>query len=218
VKHAKRFLDEIDNIRGRGNGDGQLSQKEFCEFLTDYTEKLSEEAFVAKIASWHANAAGSHRKLLLRRVFSRMDVDRSGSVSHEEFRALFSPLDGGEAAALFELIEGGGNSDGDLTSDEWVPFMLTQTEERSDDDFHAMIDEMHDVLARKRRETLLRQVFLMMDVDSSGTVGSRPPIELATRIPSAPPLCSCSACVPALAQTAPSSPTCRTARRTTRRG
>ena len=79
VKHAKRFLDEIDNISGRGGeSDGQLSAEEFCDFMVDYTSKLNERAFKEKIASWEAHLATSHRKLLLRRVFSRMDVDKSG--------------------------------------------------------------------------------------------------------------------------------------------
>ena len=86
-KHAAARMAEIDNVRGReGQGDGELSSREFCDFMVEYTNYLSDQAFTEKVASWEANVAGSFRKLLLRRVFNRMDVDRSGSISLEEFR------------------------------------------------------------------------------------------------------------------------------------
>ena len=83
-----------------------------------------------QIATWEANLASSNRRLLLRRVFERMDADCSGSVSLDEFRALMVSDDSGDDAAyaaLFRWIEGAeGNADGELTSDEWVPFVLEQ--------------------------------------------------------------------------------------------
>ena len=141
----------------------------------EYTQHLTEKAFKAKVASWHAHIEGSHRKLLLRRVFTRMDVDGSGSVSLEEFRALVTDGAGapGDAASadLFRWIEGAeGDGDGELTVDEWVPWVLEQEAGKTDDEFQMMVDEMLLKLARKRRETLLRQVFLKMDIDSSGTI------------------------------------------------
>ena len=41
---------------------------------------------------------------------------------------------------------------------------------RTDDEFHDMVTQMLDRLARKKRETLLRQVFFKMDVDCSGSI------------------------------------------------
>ena len=131
-KHAKARMDEIDNIQSDDDaGDGELTVKEFCEFMVEYTRKLTEKAFLEKIAGWQVNVAGSHRKLLLRRVFNRMDVDKSGSISQEEFRALMSdenaPPDSNTSADLFRWIEGAeGDGDGELTVDEWVPFVLQQ--------------------------------------------------------------------------------------------
>jgi len=33
VKHAKAFMDEIDRVRSGGEGDGELSAREFCDFM-----------------------------------------------------------------------------------------------------------------------------------------------------------------------------------------
>ena len=196
TKHAKRFLDEIDNIRsheaapsgGRaavtaaGNaGDSSLSVKEFCEFMVEYTTAMKEKEFKAQIAKWHANLEGSARRLLLRRVFSKMDADKSGSISLEEFKALCSVSEGGGGGfglragegpeELFAHIEGDeGDGDGELSVDEWVPFVLEREKELSDEAFQAMVDEMLDCLDRKKRDTLLRQVFFKMDADGSGSV------------------------------------------------
>ena len=72
------------------------------------------------------NVAGSARKLQLRRVFNRMDVDGSKSVTLDELRPLCA-VGGPSAEELFALIEGNeGNSDGELTIDEWVPFVDAQ--------------------------------------------------------------------------------------------
>ena len=92
------------------------------------------------------------------------------SISLEEFRALASESEGqDDAADLFRWIEGKGDGDGELTVDEWVPFVLEREKQRRTD-FRTMVDAMLGRLARKKRETLLRQVFLKMDADSSGSV------------------------------------------------
>ena len=173
-KHAKRFLETIDGIHAgdAAAGDGQLNAKEFCEFMVDYTSRMREDAFKDQIEKWHANVRGSGRRLLLRKVFFAMDADKSGSISLEEFRALASESEGqDDAADLFRWIEGSeGDGDGELTVDEWVPFVLEREKQRTDADFRTMVDAMLDRLARKKRETLLRQVFLKMDADSSGSV------------------------------------------------
>ena len=181
VKHAKRFLKEIDNVRSGGEGDGQLSSTEFCDFMVEYTKQMPEKDFKQRIARWMANLAGSPRKLKLRKVFSSMDVDHSGSVSLEEFRALVSDSTGApdanflhgaaDVADLFRRIEGAeGNGDGELTVDEWVPFVLAQEAGRTEQRFDELVEAMAAKLARKRRETLLRAVFMRMDADSSGSV------------------------------------------------
>ena len=171
-KNAKRFLLEIDNMRGNeAGGDGKLNMKEFCEFMVEYTTHMREKDFIAQISRWHINVAGSARRLLLRRVFNAMDVDRSGSITLEEFRALAGAEEAENAADLFRRIEGDeGDGNGELTVDEWVPFVLDKEQHRTDDEFQAMVDEMLVRVASQKRETLLRQVFLKMDADSSGSV------------------------------------------------
>ena len=174
-KNARARLNEIDNVRGRGgDADGRLTHHEFCSFMLEYMRHLTDKAFEDRIASWEANLKGSHRKLLLRRVFSRMDVDRSGTVTIEEFRALNDAIAAdstNSAAAVFAEIEAvEGNGDGELTSDEWVPFVLEQQAGRTDEEFHALVDGWLEVLESKKRETLLRQAFAKMDNDGSGTV------------------------------------------------
>ena len=172
-KHAEERLQEIDNIQGRGgDSDGQLSADEFCEFMMEYMADLTDKGFKERVATWEEHLRGSHRKLLLRRVFGRMDVDRSGSVSLEEFKAIGEEDVGADnSAAFFKWIEGAvGNSDGELTSDEWVPFVLEQESGSTDEEFHQLVDDWLEILAKKRRNTLLRQVFLKMDADSSGAV------------------------------------------------
>jgi Ca2+-binding EF-hand superfamily protein len=59
-------------------------------------------------------------------VFERMDTDKSGSVSLQEFKALSDMEVGTEnSAAYFRWIESAtGNNDGQLTPNEWVPFVL----------------------------------------------------------------------------------------------
>ena len=52
--------------------------------LEEYYADQSDRAFAEKIEQFEQLLAASHRKLLLRRVFARMDVDKSGSVSLEE--------------------------------------------------------------------------------------------------------------------------------------
>ena len=101
-----------------------------------------------------------------------MDVDKSGSVSLEEFKAIAEDDVGADnSAAFFKWIEGAvGNADGELTPDEWVPFVLEQESGSTDEEFHQLVDDWLEVLSKKRRVTLLRQVFLKMDADSSGMV------------------------------------------------
>jgi len=93
-------------------------------------------------------------------------------VSLEEFRALGDDMVGGNNADLFfRWIENAeGNKDGMLTADEWVPFILNMEEETPDEYFQEMVDEWLGILKRKRRVTLLLQVFLKMDADNSGEV------------------------------------------------
>ena len=171
-KQAKQRMAEIDNVRGRdGQGDGTLSALEFCEFFIEYMAHLSDHQFKERVAAWQENLQGSHRKLLLRRAFKLMDADNSGSVSLVEFKSLNDEVGTASSAALFKVIEGNeGNGDGELTSDEWVPFVLEQQAEASDEEFHELVDGWLDVLSKKRRETLLRAAFLKMDVDGSGSV------------------------------------------------
>ena len=160
-KHSDARMAEIDSVRGRGDVDGRLTADEFCAFWLEYFAALSDTAFKEKIAVWEQRIAESYRKLLLRRVFARMDVDKSGGVSLEEFKALASEMDIGTDAstAYFKWIEGAvGNSDGVLTSDEWVPFVLETEAETSDEDFEAMVREWMRILEMKKRVTILRQV------------------------------------------------------------
>ena len=171
-KHAEERLNEIDSVRGRGDSDGELSADEFCDFMMEYMADLNDKSFREKIGIWEEHLKSSHRKLLLRRVFGRMDVDKSGSVSLEEFRALGEDdIGAGNSAAFFKWIETAvGNADGELTSDEWVPFVLEQESASTDEEFHQLVDDWLEILAKKRRVTLLRQVYLKMDADSSGSV------------------------------------------------
>ena len=75
-KHSDERMAEIDGIRDRGDADGRLSANEFCDFMMEYFADLSDKAFREKMAEWHEHLSRSHRKLLLRRVFARMDVDQ----------------------------------------------------------------------------------------------------------------------------------------------
>ena len=171
-KHSDERMAEIDGMRDRGDSDGHLSANEFCDFMIEYLAELSDKAFRERIASWHELLASSHRKLLLRRVFARMDVDKSGAVSLQEFKALGEDDVGADSSdAFFRWIEGAtGNNDGQLTSDEWVAFVLECEAGSSDEAFQDIVDEWMEVLERKRRSTMLKQVFYKMDADCSGSV------------------------------------------------
>jgi len=171
-KYSDERMAEIDSMRGKGDSDGHLSASEFCDFMFEYFSDLSDKAFRERIATWESHLAASHRKLLLRRVFARMDVDKSGSVSLEEFKALGDEDVGvDQSDAFFKWIEGAvGNADGELTSDEWVPFVLEIEKDSSDADFQQLVDDWTDILEKKRRVTMLRQIFRKMDADSSGEV------------------------------------------------
>ena len=171
-KHAHDRMREIDNVRGRGDSDGRLTSDEFVDFMMEYLADINDHQFKEKVKEWEGHLASSHRKLLLRRVFARMDVDKSGTVSLEEFKAIANDDVGAEnSAAFFKWIEGAtGNNDGDLTSDEWVPFVLEMEAGSTDEEFHQLVDDWLSVLEKKRRTTLLRQVFAKMDADSSGEV------------------------------------------------
>ena len=171
-KHAHDRMREIDNVRGRGDSDGRLTSDEFVDFMMEYLADINDHQFKEKVKEWEGHLASSHRKLLLRRVFARMDVDKSGTVSLEEFKAIANDDVGADnSAAFFKWIEGAtGNNDGDLTSDEWVPFVLEMEAGSTDEEFHQLVDDWLSVLEKKRRTTLLRQVFAKMDADSSGEV------------------------------------------------
>ena len=171
-KWSDERMAEIDNMRDRGDADGHLSSHEFCEFFMEYFSNMNDKNFVEQMDEWFDHLAKSHRKLLLRRVFARMDVDKSGSVSLEEFKALNEDdIGAGNSDAFFRWIEGAqGNSDGELTPDEWVPFVLECESGSTDEEFQQLVDDWMDVLERKRRSTMLKQVFHKMDADCSGTV------------------------------------------------
>ena len=171
-KHSDERLAEIDAIRGRGDTDGKLSAKEFCQFFLEYMADKADAAFLEQIDLWNERLLASRRRLLLRRVFARMDTDRSGSVSLEEFRQLADDDVGADnSEAYFRWIESAqGDSNGLLTSEEWVPFVLETEAHTSDDEFESLVQTWLLVLAKKRRVTLLRQVFQKMDADASGEV------------------------------------------------
>ena len=84
-KHSDERMAEIDGIRDKGDSDGKLSAEEFCGFMMEYFADLTDKAFREKIAEWEEHIASAFRKLLLRRVFARMDVDKSGSIEYQEF-------------------------------------------------------------------------------------------------------------------------------------
>ena len=171
-KHSDDRMAEIDSIRDRGDSDGRLSSNEFCEFMVEYFADLTDRTFLEKIKQFEDHLAQSHRKLLLRRVFVRMDADKSGSVSLEEFKALGDENVGADqSTAFFKWIEGAlGNADGELTADEWVPFVLEMEEGTTDEEFQQLVDDWMDILERKRRLTILKTVFSKMDADMSGEV------------------------------------------------
>lgn len=73
VKHAKARMAEIDLVSG--SDDGLIGAEEFCKFMLEYMIAMQDQAFKHKVARWQENVKGSHRKLLLRRVFKKMDVD-----------------------------------------------------------------------------------------------------------------------------------------------
>ena len=176
-KHSDERLAEIDAIRGRGDTDGKLSAKEFCQFFLEYMADKADAAFLEQIDVWNERLLASRRRLLLRRVFARMDTDRSGSVSLEEFRQLADDDVGADnSEAYFRWIESAqGDSNGLLTSEEWVPFVLETEAHTSDEEFEAMVHNWLVVLAKKRRVTLLRQIFQKMDADGSGEVSTPTP-------------------------------------------
>jgi len=171
-KRSDQQLKEIDAIRGRGDKDGRLSTEEFCGFMLEHFADRSDAAFTLEMDVWFERLANSKRKLLLRRVFERMDTDKSGGVSMVEFKALGEEEVGAEMSnVFFRWIEQcTGNGDGMLTADEWVPFVLEMEADTSDEDFQAMVDEWQIILKRKRRVLQLRQVYLKMDADNSGEV------------------------------------------------
>ena len=174
-KVARQRFAEADNVRGRGDGgggDGVLNEEEFVKFMREFLFDYSDSDFIDKVTLWEENRRAGHRKLLLRRVFTRMDADRSGAVSLSEFRALADDdVGAANAATLYKWLEGvTGNSNGELTSDEWVPYVLAQEASTPDDEFQALVDEWLALLARKRRATILRGIFHKMDADSSGLV------------------------------------------------
>ena len=171
-RHSDARLAEIDSISGRGETDGRLTATEFCEYMLEMMADKSDKAFLEEIEVWMERIATSKRKLLLRRVFARMDTDKSGSVSLEEFRQLADEdVGASNSEAFYRWIENAsGNGDGQLTVEEWVPFVLNVEEHTEDDEFQAMVDNWFDILAKKRRITLLRQVFQKMDADCTGDV------------------------------------------------
>ena len=59
--------------------------------MLEYMYEKSDAMFNELMRVWNERLAGSARKLLLRRVFSRMDADKSGSVDLEEFGARVAP-------------------------------------------------------------------------------------------------------------------------------
>jgi len=171
-KHSDERLKEIDAIRGRGDTDGRLTADELCGFMLEYMADKSDVAFQQEIDVWMERLAKSHRKLLLRRVFERMDTDKSGGVSLQEFKALADEDVGTDKSeAYFRWIEKAqGNGDGMLTVDEWVPFVLEMELETSNRDFQELVDDWLTILKHKRRVVLLKQVYAKMDADSSGEV------------------------------------------------
>ena len=68
-----------------------IVRRRFCEFMLEYMYEKSDAMFNELMRVWNERLAGSARKLLLRRVFSRMDADKSGSVDLEEFGARVAP-------------------------------------------------------------------------------------------------------------------------------
>ncbi len=171
-KSSDARLAEIDATRGRGDKDGRLSAPEFCEFMLEYMADRSDAHFQETIDTWMERLAASYRKLLLRRVFAKMDTDNSGAVSLEEFKQIADDDVGAQnSETFFRWIERcKGDGDGKLTPEEWVPFVLEQEQETTDAQFETMVAEWTEVLAKKRRVTLLRQVYSKMDADGSGEV------------------------------------------------
>jgi len=172
-KDSDARLAEIDATRSRhGTEDGKLTAEEFCEFMLEYMADWADPVFQETIDKWTTRLAASYRKLLLRRVFAKMDTDRNGTVSLEEFRQLADDDVGAENSATFfnwiENAEGDGN--GKLSPDEWVPYVHALEAGTSDEEFEAKVAEWLNVLAKKRRVTLLRQVYAKMDADGSGAV------------------------------------------------
>lgn len=172
ARHASERMVEIDGIADRGDSDGRLTQQEFVDFMLEYYADQSDRAFCEKIAEMDTHVGASFRKLLLRRVFSRMDVDRSGAVSFEEFRALMGEH---ENAANFEnffawIDANIGDGDGLISQEEWVRYFLEEQADFSDDEFQATIAQWTEVIEQQRRVTALRQIFYKMDADCSGTV------------------------------------------------
>ena len=165
-------MKEIEAVRGRGDRDGRLSAPEFCEFMLEYMADDSDAHFQETIDTWIERLEASKRKLLLRRVFAKMDTDNSGSVSLMEFKQLADDDVGAQnSETFFRWIERcKGDGDGKLTPEEWVPYVLEQEADTSDAQFEKMVSEWLEVLAKKRRVTLLRQVYAKMDADNSGEV------------------------------------------------
>ena len=173
-KHSDDRLAEIDNIGGRGDSDGRLSSTEFCDFFIEYFADMSDKAFKEKIAEWDDLVARSFRKLLLRRVFARMDVDKSGGVSLQEFQALADEDVGADQSDVhFKWIQSAdANADGQLTTDEWVPFVIQMEEETTDEEFEQKVADWLAILETKRRSTLVSRACPPWPPHREGALGS----------------------------------------------
>ena len=171
-KYAADRLKEIDGMRDHGNSDGSLDRSEFVEFMLEYLAEMGDRRFLDLMGVWQERIAATGRKLVLRRVFTKMDVDASGAVSLTEFSALAGDeVDPAETESFFRWIDdAAGNDDGLLEQDEWVRFVLEMEEETPDEAFGARIEDWLSILEKKRRSTLLRQLYRKMDADASGEV------------------------------------------------
>lgn len=161
------YMDEM------GNSNGSLTLNEWISTMYTVGKSLTEEAFDRDLASMHKPqnelvvGLEPARLAKLKSTFMAMDMDGDGTVDLAEYKASTSNP---TMLKLFDLMDSGGNGNGELTLDEWLAVMSKVGKSMSDEQFEAdllsMIKpaELQATMGRQRVKKL-KELFHRMDED-----------------------------------------------------
>ena len=152
VSNSTVIMNEIDS-----NSDGQLDWHEFFVFMTRLSRAMPPTAFDSFIGFFEECIKGvnqrdeeSRRSTILRRLFTCIDDDCSGSISELELRNVIThirEIDGCEISEMIKDVDTGGEaSDGALQEEEFVFMMRKMCGDCAASEFDLMIFRLEQAI------------------------------------------------------------------------